>query len=642
MIDGYAFSLGVDLLQDCYKARPDLQGLIRSVTYLIRGAIFRTGHSMGSSGRFSLDICPLGELMDMYNTHEATKRHDKVYALLGMSSDDLSKVGLLPDYGVPWEELLQRLAKFLLPEKIYVETWRDREIAAFKSKGCVLGKVTSVQSNMARDDRQGVDVTFRNRPGMPEQKGEWSAHWTLPVSARPIRKGDLICLLQGASKPMVVRLCNDYFAIIMIAATPQEDIPTKSRQIKWLTLSQSENIFTRDFLLVWDWESSLEEHQDQERYETLIRTNNSVSECSKTESQSYLNNATRTWNVALILGDLEENEEAGEKLQEAVNGYEIACGEVGPNTLESQYNGQTPLVWAAGNGYYRVVNLLLAKDGISPDLNDRNRRTPLSWAAENGHEAVVKLLLETGKVNIDLRDSEGRTPLSWAAERGQEAVVKVLLETGKVDVDSKDSKRRTPLSWAAERGQEAAVKLLLETGKVDIDLEDSYNGRTPLSWAAKKGHEAVVKLLLETGKVNINSKDSHKGRTPLSWAAKKGHEAVVKLLLETGKVDVDSKDSHKGQTPLSWAAENGHEAVVKLLLETGKVDVNSKDSDFGQTPLSWAAENGHEAVVKLLLETGKVDIDLKDDNFGQTPLLWAAERGHEAVVKLLQSHYNFS
>jgi ankyrin repeat protein len=633
MIDGYAFSLGVDLLQDCYKARPDLQGLIRSVTYLIRGAIFRTGHSMGSSGRFSLDICPLGELMDMYNTHEATKRHDKVYALLGMSSDDLSKVGLLPDYGVPWEELLQRLAKFLLPEKIYVETWRDREIAAFKSKGCVLGKVTSVQSNMARDDRQGVDVIFKNMPGRTAERGIWSGHWTLPVSARPIREGDIICLLQGASKPMIVRLCNDYFTIIMIAATPQEDIPT---------LSQSENIFTRDFLLVWDWESSLEKHQDQERYETLTRINNLVPECSKTESQSYLNNATRTWNVALILGDLEENEEAGEKLQEAVNGYEIAFGEVGSNTLESQYNSQTPLVWAAGNGYYAVVNLLLAKDGISPDLNDRNRRTPLSWAAENGHEAVVKLLLETGKVNIDLRDSEGRTPLSWAAERGQEAVVKVLLETGKVDVDSKDSKRRTPLSWAAERGQEAAVKLLLETGKVNINSKDSYNGRTPLSWAAKNGHEAVVKLLLETGKVDVNSKDSHKGQTPLSWAAENGHEAVVKLLLETGKVDVNSKDSDFGQTPLSWAAENGHEAVVKLLLETGKVDIDLKDDNFGQTPLSWAAENGREAVVKLLLETGKVNINSKDSHKGRTPLLWAAERGHEAVVKLLQSHYNFS
>jgi ankyrin repeat protein len=598
MIDGYAFSLGVDSLKNFYEARPDLQGLIRSVTYLIREAIFRTGYSMGSSGRSSLDICSLGELMDMYHTHEATKRHDKVYALLGMSSDDLSKVNLLPDYGVPWEELLQRLANFLLPEKISVETWRNREIAAFKSKGCVLGKIISVQSNMAGDDRQDVDVTFKTIPGQPEERGEWSAHWTLPVSARPIREGDIICLLQGASKPMIIRLCNDHFAIIMIAATPQEDIPTKSRHVKWPTLTQSENIFTRDFLLVWDWESSLEKHQDQERYETLIRTNNSASECSKTESESYLDNATRTWNVALILGDSEENEEAGEKLKEAVNGYEVAFGEVDSNTLGSQYDGQTPLVWAAGNGYYRVVNLLLAKDGIDPDLNDRSGRTPLWWAVENEHEAVVKLLLETGKVDVDLVDSSGRTPLWWAAENGHEAVVKLLLKTGKVDVDLIDSIGRTPLSWAARNGHEAVVKLLLETGKVDVDLVDS-SGRTPLSWTAENGHEAVVKLLLKTGKVDVDLVDSI-GRTPLSWAARNGDEAVVKLLLETGKVDVNSQTGYSIQTPLSRAAENGHEVVVKLLLETGKVDVDSEDNLYGRTPLSWAARNGHEAVVKLL------------------------------------------
>jgi hypothetical protein len=70
------------------------------VTYLIREAIFRPEYLMGSSSRSSLDICPLGELMDMYHAYRATKRHDKVYALLGISLDDLSKVNLLPNYKV--------------------------------------------------------------------------------------------------------------------------------------------------------------------------------------------------------------------------------------------------------------------------------------------------------------------------------------------------------------------------------------------------------------------------------------------------------------------------------------------------------------------------------------------------------------
>jgi ankyrin repeat protein len=279
----------------------------------------------------------------------------------------------------------------------------------------------------------------------------------------------------------------------MVAASPQEVIQTKSRHVEWLTLSYPENIFTRDFLLVWDWKNSLK-LQDQKRYETVMRTNNLVSEGSKTESGTYLENATRTWNVALILGDLEEYRKAGEKLQEAVNGYEIAFGKVNSNTLGSQYEGQTSLVWAAGNGYYGVVNLLLAQDDIDPDLKDGNGRTPLWWAAQNGHEAVVKLLIEAGKVNVDSKDNFGWTPLLGAAENGHEAVVKLLIEAGKVDVDSKDKFGWTPLLWAAENGHAAVVKMLLETGKVYVDSKD-FTKRTPLSRAAENGHDAVVKLL---------------------------------------------------------------------------------------------------------------------------------------------------
>jgi hypothetical protein len=51
--------------------------------------------------------------MSMYNTHEATLRQDKIYALIGMATDDVRDAGLLPDYGVPWEELLQRLIHFV-------------------------------------------------------------------------------------------------------------------------------------------------------------------------------------------------------------------------------------------------------------------------------------------------------------------------------------------------------------------------------------------------------------------------------------------------------------------------------------------------------------------------------------------------
>ena len=58
-IDGYAFCLGIDLLEEFYADCADLRNSIRLVAYLIRGAIFRPEY-----GRGPQDICSLGELID--------------------------------------------------------------------------------------------------------------------------------------------------------------------------------------------------------------------------------------------------------------------------------------------------------------------------------------------------------------------------------------------------------------------------------------------------------------------------------------------------------------------------------------------------------------------------------------------------
>lgn len=158
-IDGYAFCLGLELLERSTKAQGDsLEAqwnspyLAYPVIYLIKGSVFRPNFSMERRASRSLAICSLGELMDMYHAHKATKRHDKVYALLGMCSDDLSNVGLSPDYSIPWEEVLQVLTKYLLGKMISVETWGgDLEFVAIKSKGCILGKVWYIGTDISQE-----------------------------------------------------------------------------------------------------------------------------------------------------------------------------------------------------------------------------------------------------------------------------------------------------------------------------------------------------------------------------------------------------------------------------------------------------------------------------------------------------------
>ena len=88
----------------------------------------------------------------MYHAHEATKPHDKIYALLGMCSDEFKGTGLEPNYSVPWRTLIQSLVKFLFDSQAFVATY-DNKMAAIKAKGRVLGKVSSVERNVNLNGR---------------------------------------------------------------------------------------------------------------------------------------------------------------------------------------------------------------------------------------------------------------------------------------------------------------------------------------------------------------------------------------------------------------------------------------------------------------------------------------------------------
>ncbi|OCL01779.1 hypothetical protein AOQ84DRAFT_328482, partial [Glonium stellatum] len=315
-INGYAFCSGFNKLKLSYGAHPGLQSLIRSVTYVIRGAIFRPKYTTSSSG----GIC-LGELIDMYHTREATECHDKVYALFGMSSDDPSAAGLSPNYKVPWRKLLQQLVKFLLCKEVSVETWDEKEIAVIKSKGCILGQVSSVEGDSTRYDRQRVSIIFKNKPRSLEYEKKWGAQWTLQASAKSIRQGDLVCLLQGASKPSIIRTCKDNFTVIKIAVTPQQGVRTESGYVECQGLSPWMKSFPRDFLLVWNWEELVGNLTDQ--------VDTPVPEYLMTTS----NKAARLYDVALILGDLEEYEEARKRLQEATKSHKGTLTEEHPYKL---------------------------------------------------------------------------------------------------------------------------------------------------------------------------------------------------------------------------------------------------------------------------------------------------------------------
>ncbi|KIN06874.1 hypothetical protein OIDMADRAFT_21814 [Oidiodendron maius Zn] len=312
-IDGYAFCLGVKSLKLLYTASPEIElQALPSVIYLIERAGLRSKHTANFQEIFSIEKLPLAELVDMFHTRQATDPRDKVYALLSMSLDDPSRATLQPDYTISWEKLFKQLVNYILGEVKLVDNPSQR--VRIESKGCILGQVSLVR----RDDRQNVNIKFTSK------NATWcygdEIEWTLRASANSILESDIICLLQGASKPTIIRLYKDYFAIVVIAVTPLSE----GRGLKRPELFQSIIRFSRDFILVWDWDPLLKESQDPD----------------KSDNWMSLNEATITWNVALILGDLEEYQTAEKRLRDAIKGYEIAFEE--QSILKSQY-GLTPL-----------------------------------------------------------------------------------------------------------------------------------------------------------------------------------------------------------------------------------------------------------------------------------------------------------
>jgi ankyrin repeat protein len=513
------------------------------VATLIQGAIFRSRQTPKNEGRLSLGIYSLGELVDMYHAHEATRFHDKIYALLGMCTDDLvllRTAGLDPDYSLESNKLMEHLVKFILGNQVSVETWKDKEIAVIKSTGYVLGKVSKAKSDAnSGSNTQSIEATVRNTS---EERGHKVVRWTLQTTAKSTQPGDIIFSIPGVPKAIITRWCKDHFVIIMIAAVYPE-------LMKWSEVVQSATV-GRDFILFWNWKNSPE--IVQQFYETWKRKDKLQSEHSEPEFEDRLKVITRRWRNVLILVDVEDWEKAEKELYEALREY----GEE-----EHSYTQNA-----------MIVKLLLKKEKRVVGSTSTVLHGLISYAAGYGHSAVVKLLLDV-KVDPDVRDRVGRTALSQAASNGYEAIIRLLLEA-KADPEVEDGIGRTPLLWAAGYGHSAVVKLLLET-EAYTEVKDSL-GRTPLLWAAtcesSAGYSAVVELLLEA-KADAEAKDRF-GRTPLLSAAANGNEVVVKLLLEL-KANSETEDQF-GRTSLSYAIENGHSAVAKLLLKA-KTDTEVGD-----------------------------------------------------------------
>lgn len=165
---------------------------------------------------------------------------------------------------------------------------------------------------------------------------------------------------------------------------------------------------------------------------------------------------------------------------------------------------------------------------FNADLEDSNRQTPLSWAAKNGYTEVVKQLLGSG-TDITAGNNNGWTPLPLSSKRGDGAIVQLLLGHPTMSTNSIEATRRISLSIAAHAGHEGVVRLPLQTDKMDVNIRDKY-GRTPLICSTRSTNLAVLQLLIDTG-ADINAEDG-RGLTALQYAVFSFNLAAERLLVQ--------------------------------------------------------------------------------------------------------------
>ncbi len=75
------------------------------------------------------------------------------------------------------------------------------------------------------------------------------------------------------------------------------------------------------------------------------------------------------------------------------------------NVNSTNYYGQTPLMFAAGNGNYKISKTLI-RSGANVNLISDNGYTALMHASEGGHFEIVKLLVDNA-ADILLENNQG-------------------------------------------------------------------------------------------------------------------------------------------------------------------------------------------------------------------------------------------
>lgn len=243
--------------------------------------------------------------------------------------------------------------------------------------------------------------------------------------------------------------------------------------------------------------------------------------------------------------------------------------------------GEPPLVTAVKAGEVNTLEQLITK-GAAINETDSNGATALLWAAGMGDLQMIKLLVKNGAtVNISgvIYTNTEKTGYygnltGIAASQGHTEVLKYLIDSCNIPVDDKEYNPETrqkdgwtALQWAAAAGKNEAAEYLLRKG-ADININHTSDKGTPLFYTVQGGYLQTAELLINKG-ADVN-KPNDNSTTPLMSAVEINNIGLC-ILLWKNNADLKIKNN-EGNTALDIALDKKHYRIIDFLNAPGNYE----------------------------------------------------------------------
>ncbi|KAF1979327.1 hypothetical protein BU23DRAFT_152312 [Bimuria novae-zelandiae CBS 107.79] len=128
---------------------PHVRSVISPMIYLLGDASVLRVKKYTVGEPFRLKMCSLSQLVNIFRLREATDWRDKVYALLGMTSQRADEPEIVPDYGMEWPVLFRNLVQSILGPQVQA-SWisnAGQEYGQVVGKGCTVGYVSKMDNS---------------------------------------------------------------------------------------------------------------------------------------------------------------------------------------------------------------------------------------------------------------------------------------------------------------------------------------------------------------------------------------------------------------------------------------------------------------------------------------------------------------